>query len=67
MRAAASIERLERERTTLRREAWSIQTEIARVRSPGLMRERVERWSLDLTAPMPPSERYTHLAAAPPR
>ena len=63
VRAAASIERLERARVALRREGWALQAEIARVRAPMLMRERVQRWSLDMTAPVPPSERYTHLAA----
>jgi len=55
-RTAAGIERLQRERMALRRESWVLQIEIGRVRRPGLIRNRVARWSLDLDAPRVPSD-----------
>lgn len=55
-RTAARIERLQRERMTLRRESWVLQIEIGRVRNPELIRNRVARWSLDLDAPRAPSD-----------
>ena len=50
-RLAARIQQLRRERTALRRQSWALQMEIARLRAPRQIRERVDRWCLDVRAP----------------
>ncbi len=57
MRVEANIERLQRERVELRREAWGLELEIGRLRAPERIGDRVARWSLDVEEPRPPSER----------
>ncbi len=48
---AARIQELRGERQALRREAWALQVEIARLRAPDLIRDRVERWRLAVRDP----------------
>ena len=51
-RLAARIQELRNERAALRREAWAWQVEIARLRAPAQIRDRVERWQLEVCAPL---------------
>jgi hypothetical protein len=51
IRLASGIERMQRERSDLRRESWSLQMETARLRSPDQVRDRVVRWSLEVSRP----------------
>ncbi len=48
---AARIQELRGERRALRREAWGLQVEIARLRTPDQIRDRVERWRLAVRDP----------------
>lgn len=56
-RVAMQIERLQRSRTDLRRESWALEMEISRLRAPGQVGDRLQRWSLNLQEPCPPSLR----------
>lgn len=51
-RLAARIQELRGERRSLRREAWGLQVEIARLRTPDQIRDRVERWRLAVRDPV---------------
>ncbi len=57
IRTAAHIEEMRRDVIHLRRESWSLQMEIARLRTPDRVTERVGRWALNIGVPVPPSER----------
>lgn len=50
-RLAARIEALRAERVELRREAWALQMEAARLSTPTQIRERADRWRLEVRAP----------------
>ncbi len=52
-RTAARIHQLQVSKDRLRHESWDLQMEIARLRTPDLIRERVERWQLNVLAPCP--------------
>lgn len=56
IRVASRIEQMQRERMALRQELWRLQLENGRLRTPSQVRDRVARWSLDVSAPCPPSE-----------
>ncbi len=56
IRTAANIERMRGDVLQLRRESWTLQMEIARLRTPEQVRNRVERWTLNIEQPVPPSE-----------
>ena len=51
-RLAARIQKLRAERAALRRESWALQVEIARLRTPDRIRDRVDRWQLQVQAPV---------------
>ncbi|HUU81928.1 MAG TPA: hypothetical protein VM243_00365 [Phycisphaerae bacterium] len=51
-RLAARIQELQRDRAALRREAWALQVEIARLGTPDQIRDRVDRWRLEVQAPV---------------
>ncbi len=53
VRMTANVQSLRRERVELRRESWVLQTQIARLRAPNQIRDRVEHWDLAVHAPMP--------------
>ncbi len=55
-RTGARIEALQSDRVRLRRESWSLQVEISRLRTPERIEERLNRWAIDLHKPKPPSE-----------
>lgn len=62
-RLTARIQALRAERVDLRRESWSLQLETARLRSPDQIRDRADRWRLEVHAPwtdpsVPSGSRY---------
>lgn len=54
VRLTARAHRLQEERIELEREAWALEAQIARLRTPEHIRSRAERWCLGLSAPRPP-------------
>ncbi|MCH7814433.1 MAG: hypothetical protein IID40_10485, partial [Planctomycetes bacterium] len=50
-RLTARIQQLRGQRVELRRESWALQLEIARLKAPRQIRERVDRWRLQVLAP----------------
>ena len=52
-RLAARSQALRAERVELRREAWALQMEIACLSTPAQIRERADRWRLEVRAPWP--------------
>ena len=50
-RLTARIQALRAERAVLRRGAWALQLEAARLRTPEQIRVRADRWHLDVQAP----------------
>lgn len=50
-RLTARIHRLHGRQVELRRESWALQMEIARLKAPRQIRERVDRWRLNVLAP----------------
>ncbi len=67
MRAAAHIHNLEVAQLRLHYDAWELQMNIARLKTPDQIRDRVDRWRLNVLAPCPgPGWRTdTSLAGAP--
>lgn len=59
IRTGARIEDMRERVVRLRRESWSLQMEIARLRTPEQVADRVGRWALNIEEPLPPSERPT--------
>ncbi len=53
-RVASRIQQLQSQRVELRRESWSLELEIGRLRGPHTISDRVGRWSLDLIGPGSP-------------
>ncbi len=49
--ASAEIESLRRDQIALRREAWTLQAQIAAQRTPQAIHERVNEWQLNVSAP----------------
>lgn len=56
VRLEASAHQKQSEVLRLRREAWSIQIEIARLQTPDQIRDRVERMQLGVAAPFEDTE-----------
>jgi hypothetical protein len=50
-RAAAHVQRLEEERIRLWQKSWTLQMEIARLKAPERITDRVERLRLQVAAP----------------
>ena len=55
-RIAARTVQLQREGMALRRKAWVLHIEVARLRTPSHIRDRVARWSLNVFEPSPPGD-----------
>jgi hypothetical protein len=53
MRAAARIHNLELAQRRLHQNAWELQMRIAQLKTPDQIRDRVERWRLNVLAPCP--------------
>ena len=53
MKLATSIQTLRTERMELRQQSWALQLELARLRAPDRIRDRTERWRLEVRAPWP--------------
>jgi cell division protein FtsL len=51
VRMAARAQELRTEQLVLRREAWALQVEIARLRTPDQILDRVQRWELAVAPP----------------
>lgn len=49
--ASAEIEGLRRDQIALRREAWTLQAQIAAQRTPQAIHGRVREWQLNVSAP----------------
>ena len=49
--ASAEIEGLRRDQIALRREAWTLQAQIAAQRTPQAIHRRVSEWQLSVSAP----------------
>lgn len=52
-RLSMQIQSSRAEELELRREAWALELEIARLSAPEQIRERADRWRLDVRAPWP--------------
>ncbi len=50
-RLTARIQQLRGQQVELRRESWALQIEIAGLKAPRKIRERVNRWRLQVLAP----------------
>ncbi|MCP4248655.1 MAG: hypothetical protein GY778_16540 [bacterium] len=50
-RLTAQIQQLRGQQVDLRRESWALQLEIARLKAPREIQERVDHWRLQVLAP----------------
>jgi hypothetical protein len=57
VRCAARVAELRSERLRIRRDSWTVQMEIARMRTPDEIRARVQRWDLQVLRPHPPLDK----------
>ena len=60
MRVAQRIQELQFNQTELRREIWTQEMELARLRSPRMIRERAERFGLAAAPAGPPTGSKLH-------
>jgi hypothetical protein len=56
-RAARRIQKIQVELVEIRREAWTTQLAIARLKAPSRLEQRVEELNLQVSAPYPPAAR----------
>lgn len=66
-RSASRALQREGEWVAMRRDLWSVQTRVARLKTPGQVRTRAERFGIDLVEPVEEDRRAATGAAVPAR